>query len=56
MDLHKDCVWKDRKCKEICRHKKHRKEKCHCNLEPCLLYEKKNLFKVLKYHKIKKEN
>ena len=47
MDIHSNCVWKNKKYPEECRHPEH-KEKCHCNLEPCMLYEKRNLYSLLK--------
>ena len=48
MDNKLDCIWKNRKYPEECLNKNHRNEKCHCNLEPCSLYEKRNLIKILK--------
>ena len=48
MDIHIDCFWKDKKDTTHCLHDKNKKKLCHCNLEPCSLYEKKNLFKILK--------
>lgn len=48
MDIHSNCVWKNKKCPEECRHPKHKEEKCHCDLEPCMLYEKRNLYSLLK--------
>lgn len=48
MDIHSNCVWKNKKCPEECRHPKHKEEKCHCDLEPCVLYEKRNLYSLLK--------
>lgn len=48
MDNKLDCVWKNKKYPEECKHPKHKNEKCHCNLEPCSLYEKYSLFKMLK--------
>lgn len=53
MDINSNCVWKDKNYPEKCTHPKHRKERCHCNLEPCSLYEKYSLLKKLKI-KIKK--
>lgn len=51
MDIHRDCVWKNKKNPEECMHEKHKNEKCHCNLEPCSLYEKRNIFNILKRRK-----
>lgn len=48
MDIHSNCVWKNKKCPEECMHPKHKEEKCHCNLEPCMLYEKRSLYSLLK--------
>lgn len=48
MDIHSNCVWKNKKRPEECRHPKHKEEKCHCDLEPCVLYEKRNLYSLLK--------
>lgn len=48
MDINSNCVWKDKNCPETCKHPKHKNEKCHCNLEPCILYEKRNLYSLLK--------
>ena len=56
MDIHSNCVWKNKKCPEECRHPKHKEEKCHCDLEPCILYEKCNLYSLLKMLKIKFKN
>ena len=56
MDIHSNCVWKNKKCPEECRHPKHKEEKCHCDLEPCVLYEKRNLYSLLKMLKIKFKN
>lgn len=56
MDIHSNCVWKNKKCPEECRHHKHKEEKCHCDLEPCVLYEKRNLYSLLKMLKIKFKN
>ena len=56
MDIHSNCVWKNKKCPEECRHPKHKEEKCHCDLEPCVLYEKRNLYGLLKMLKIKFKN
>lgn len=56
MDIHSNCVWKNKKCPEECRHSKHKEEKCHCDLEPCALYEKRNLYSLLKTLKIKFKN
>lgn len=53
MDINSNCVWKDKKCPEKCMHPKHKDEKCHCNLEPCELYEKRNLYSLFKALKIK---
>ena len=53
MDIHSNCVWKNKKCPEECRHPKHKEEKCHCDLEPCVLYEKRNLYSLLKMLKNK---
>lgn len=47
MDNKLDCLWKNKNCPETCTNPKN-KNKCHCNLEPCSLYEKKSLFKILK--------
>lgn len=55
MDIHSNCVWKDKKYPETCTYPKH-KEKCHCDLEPCVLYEKRNLYSLLKMLKIKFKN
>lgn len=56
MDIHSNCVWKNKKCPEECEHPKHKDEKCHCNLEPCILYEKRNLYSLLKMLRIKFKN
>ena len=56
MDIHSNCVWKNKKRPEECRHPKHKEEKCHCDLEPCVLYEKRNLYSLLKMLKIKFKN
>lgn len=48
MDIHSNCVWKGKNCPEECTHPEHKNEKCHCNLEPCILYEKRNLYSLLK--------
>lgn len=49
MDKKYNCIWKNKDFPQRCMHIKHKDEKCHCNLEPCPFYEKKTLFKVLKY-------
>lgn len=48
MDINSNCVWKNKKYPEECMHPKYKDEKCHCNLEPCVLYEKYSLLKLLK--------
>lgn len=48
MDNKLNCLWKNRKHPENCLNKNHKNEKCHCDLEPCSLYEKRNLIKILK--------
>ena len=48
MDNKLDCLWKNKSNPEECLHKYHKSEKCHCDLEPCLLYEKRNLIKLIK--------
>lgn len=53
MDINSNCVWKNKKRTEDCEHPKHKNEKCHCNLEPCVLYEKRNLYSLLRMLKIK---
>lgn len=55
MDIHLNCVWKNKKDPEQCMNIKHKNEKCHCNLEPCSLYEKRCLLKALKIKLSKKE-
>lgn len=54
MDIHFDCLWKNKKFPEQCKNVKHKNEKCHCNLEPCPLYEKRGLFKLFKIKIINK--
>ena len=49
-----DCLWKNKNIPEICLNINHKNEKCHCDLEPCLLYKKRNLFRLL-FRKYKKE-
>ena len=56
MDIHSNCVWKNKKRPEECKHPKHKEGKCHCDLEPCVLYEKRNLYSLLKMLKIKFKN
>lgn len=56
MDINSNCVWKNKKHPEDCEHPKHKNEKCHCNLEPCVLYEKRSLYSLLKMLKIKYKN
>ena len=56
MDIHSNCVWKNKKCPEECNHPKYKEEKCHCDLEPCVLYEKRTLYSLLKMLKIKFKN
>ena len=48
MDNKLDCLWKDKKSPTVCLNTNHKNEKCHCNLEPCSLYEKRSLIKILK--------
>ena len=47
MDVNKDCLWKNKDCPEKCLNVKNKSKICHCNLEPCSLYEKRTLFKIL---------
>ena len=48
MDNKLDCLWIDKKSSTVCLYTKKKKKKCHCNLEPCSLYEKRNIIKILK--------
>jgi hypothetical protein len=42
MDIKSDCVWRnEQQCDK-------QKIACTCDLEPCSLYEKKSLIKILK--------
>lgn len=47
MDIHKNCVWKNKKIPEYCTHPNCKDHLCHCNLEFCELYTN-NIFKLLK--------
>lgn len=48
MDNKLNCIWKDKKYPEKCKHSNHKNEKCHCDLEPCPYYEKKTLLNLFK--------
>ena len=55
MDNTCDCIWKNKKFPEECLNKKHKNEKCYCDLEPCPLYEKKNMkWRIKKWLNLKK--
>ena len=54
MDIHYNCVWKNKKFPTQCRNRKIKNQICPCDLEPCDHYIKRGLLKTLKL-KIKGE-